>query len=470
MLRLMFRTIAPSLAIAFALVTVQVANADDNELKGKDLRWLEEDVAAIITDEEIEIYKSIDKDDRKLFRDIFWERRDPNPATSDNEFEKDFEERQKTAKKEFKAQGKDGHLTDMGKIYSLLGAPSRTEGSGQDVTWHYDPDPRHGLPEGLTIRFTGGRLEASTDLENTLNLVKNRLVANPTVMYVRSLEGRLLEPRKTDPNSPAAQVLNALRDTKSPSADIPFETSFAFFRASAGQIYIPILYEIDGGSLTWSADAANLTVFGVVENTEGIPIFQFEEPAALEKAADGRTLYEVPIQLQPGNYTLYTGVQDNESSTAGTKISELEVPDFYIEDLVMSSVVVYDEAKEVSDTAGTPGHAFQFGPVKFRPAETFGKDDVIGFFFFVYGLGTDENDKPNITGQYIFFKDGERKGQTKDGPLQADARQAVGNAEIPLSAFEPGNYKIRVKVTDHILKKTLNEEVDFVVEPAPGTP
>ena len=59
------------------------------------------------------------------------------------------------------------------------------------------------------------------------------------------MEGRLLEPRKIDPNSPANKILTALRETKATSSDVPFETSFAFFRATEGSIYIPILYEID---------------------------------------------------------------------------------------------------------------------------------------------------------------------------------------------------------------------------------
>jgi GWxTD domain-containing protein len=440
----------------------------DNELKGRDLRWLEEEVAPIITTEEENIYRAIDKDDRKLFKEIFWSRRDPQPATKDNEFEKEFKNRRKAADKQYKAKGVKGYATDMGKVFILLGPPTRTEGSGPNVTWHYDPDAKAGLPDGLAIEFADGKMEASEDIEKSLELARNRLVMNPTVLYVRSLEGRLLEPRKSDPNSPANKILSALRETKSTSADVPFETSFAYFRAAAGQIYIPILYEIDDSTITWQGEESKVVIFGLVENTEGFPMYQFDEPTTLKKAADGRTLAEIPIQLQPGQYTLYTGVRDNQTATAGTEIVELEVPDYFTGDLQMSTVVIYNEAHETAEQPGVPGQAFQFGTVKFQPARHFSKDDAIGFFFFVYGLGN-IGGAPNITGQYIFYLDGARKGSTKEGPLQANEQQAVGNAEIPLASFEPGNYKLLIKVTDHVLNKPLSEEIDFVVEGGGGT-
>jgi hypothetical protein len=308
-------------------------------------------------------------------------------------------------------------------------------------------------------------LVADEATQKALDLVKSRYITNPTVLYARNLEGRLLEPREFDPNSPASKILKSMRETKSTSADVPFETSMSYFRASEGSIYIPVFYVLDGSAM--SGDTMDATIFGVVENQEGFPMYQFEEEATLERGDDGRVTYELPIQLQPGKYTLYTGIRDNSSSTAGTAIEEMEVPDFYAGDLVMSSVVVYNEGKEVSEPAGTPGHAFQFGAVKFNPATHFTKEQAIGLFFFVYGLGVGPDGQPKITGQYVFFRDGEKKGQTGDSELQANETQAVGNAEIPLSIpnfDEPGEWKMQVKVTDHILKKTLRTEVDFVID------
>ena len=175
----------------------------------------------------------------------------------------------------------------------------------------------------------------------------------------------------------------------------------------------------------------------------------------------------MPIQLVPGQYKLYLGVRDNPSATAGTQISDLEVPDYFSGELVLSSVVVYNHGQEVSEQAGIPGQAFQFGKVKFQPARIFTKQDAIGLFFFIYGLGVDDNGKPSITGQYAFYREGEKKGQTGAEPLPADANQSVGNAEIPLSIpnfDEPGNWRMEVIVKDKVLSRTLTTNVEFVLE------
>ena len=62
MFRLTFRTVAPLLlfALLFGFAGAVQAQEVNNELKGKDLRWLEEEVAPIITAEEINIYRAID--------------------------------------------------------------------------------------------------------------------------------------------------------------------------------------------------------------------------------------------------------------------------------------------------------------------------------------------------------------------------------------------------------------------------
>ncbi len=97
---------------------------------------------------------------------------------------------------------------------------------------------------------------------------------------------------------------------------------------------------------------------------------------------------------------------------------------------------------------------------------TYSPSDNIGIFYFVYGFGVEEGGEPNLTAQYIFFKDGKRRGQTAAEPLQGAAEQAVGNAEIPLASFEPGNYKIQIKVIDKATKETITDEFEFIVEGA----
>ena len=50
-------------------------------------KWMDEDVAYIITDEEKKIFKTLKTDDeREQFIEQFWLRRDPDPDTDVNEY------------------------------------------------------------------------------------------------------------------------------------------------------------------------------------------------------------------------------------------------------------------------------------------------------------------------------------------------------------------------------------------------
>ena len=70
---------------------------DGDKLSKSDRNWLEREVSATITAEEIEIFKDLQSKDRKLFKELFWDRRDPNPMTPHNEFMEEYKRRIKAA-------------------------------------------------------------------------------------------------------------------------------------------------------------------------------------------------------------------------------------------------------------------------------------------------------------------------------------------------------------------------------------
>ena len=463
-----------TMAMGLTLLLGSSANADGDKLSKDDKKWLEEEVAALITAEELEIYKDLKSKDRKLFKEIFWARRDPNPMTPKNEFIDGYKERVKAADENIKNVGMKGSRSDMGRVVLLLGSPTENNRDGQIVTWRYDPNPPLGIPDGLKLEFRdvgmGYRMFGSDDVEATLERVKTFYLMNRSVLYTRDEDGRLLKPdSQFDPNSPAKKLLQELIDTQTENPAIPFVARSSFFRAQEGAVYVPVLFEIKAEALTWKQDKAAATIFGAVQNAEGQALFPFEQPVELENK-DGIALYEMPVQVSPGSYTFLFGVLDTESNTVGTRVLPVEIPDFGGEGLKLSSLVVYSEGRKVEDLPGTPGHAFQFGPIQFvqMPGDmvTYSTSDNIGIFYFVYGFGVEEGGEPDLTAQYVFFKDGKRRGQTGAEPLQGGEGQAVGNAEIPLASFEPGNYKIQIKVIDKVTKETITDEFEFVVEGA----
>lgn len=81
-------------------------------------------VRYIITKEERKIFLELPDEEKKRFREEFWERRDPDPDTEENEFKKVYFERIERADELFHGEGKPGWLTDRGRIFILFGPPS----------------------------------------------------------------------------------------------------------------------------------------------------------------------------------------------------------------------------------------------------------------------------------------------------------------------------------------------------------
>src|SRR2546425_11829150 len=90
-------------------------------------RWLDEDVAYIITNEERAAFKALKTDEeREQFIEQFWLRRDPTPDTVENEFKEDHYARIAYANERY-ASGIPGWKTDRGRIYILYGKPAEVE-------------------------------------------------------------------------------------------------------------------------------------------------------------------------------------------------------------------------------------------------------------------------------------------------------------------------------------------------------
>src|SRR6202140_1839984 len=97
------------------------------ELETPYKKWLNEDVAYIITDEERRAFKRLQTDEeREQFIEQFWLRRDPTPDTVENEFKEEHYRRIAYSNENF-ASGIPGWKTDRGRIYITYGPPDEKE-------------------------------------------------------------------------------------------------------------------------------------------------------------------------------------------------------------------------------------------------------------------------------------------------------------------------------------------------------
>jgi GWxTD domain-containing protein len=109
-------------------------------------KWLDEDVAYIITPQEREAFRNLPTDEeREHFIESFWLRRDPTPGTVENEYREENQRRINYANDKFgTSSGVAGWKTDRGRVYILFGPPDEIESHPSGGTYQ--------RPDGGTTR------------------------------------------------------------------------------------------------------------------------------------------------------------------------------------------------------------------------------------------------------------------------------------------------------------------------------
>ena len=135
------------------------ADAKSPPLAEKYRQWLEL-VDYIITPAERKIFLDLGNDrDREAFVNIFWNQRDPNRGTPENEFKDEHVKRFQYANRYYGFTSPlPGWKTDRGRIHILLGPPvNRSEIFNSYLypieIWEYYGDPGKGLPTMFNVVF-----------------------------------------------------------------------------------------------------------------------------------------------------------------------------------------------------------------------------------------------------------------------------------------------------------------------------
>ena len=114
--------------------------AIQRELESPYKKWLSEEVPYIITGEERAAFKKLTTDDeREQFIESFWERRNPNPGSPENEFKEEYYRRIAYANEHY-ASGIPGWRTDRGRIYIMYGPADEVDSHPSGGTYTRTPE------------------------------------------------------------------------------------------------------------------------------------------------------------------------------------------------------------------------------------------------------------------------------------------------------------------------------------------
>jgi GWxTD domain-containing protein len=490
-------------------------------------KWIDEDVAYIITDEEKKAWKKLQTDEeREQFIEAFWRRRDPDPDTELNEYLEEHYERVAYANQHF-ASGIPGWKSDRGRIYIMYGAPNEKEthptggnydrpsyeGGGQTTTypfeiWFYRYLP--GVGSGVEIEFvdptgTGEyRIARSPDEKDALLNIPG---AGLTLMEQLGLADKgdrvanrgafgYTGPGAREQDSPFSRLQlytdlqkppqvndvlekNLLATASTGAEDtsaLNVSTKVDFYRASDERVMTAITIQTDNNDLTFKdvggVQTAMLNIYGRVTNLSGRRITSFEDPVTttatvdeLASMKDRKSAYQRVLPLSPGNYKVDLLIRDVKSGATTVKAIGFEVPKFAPDKLGTSTLVLAVKLQALNDQL--PG-MFAIGPYKVLPnvSGTYKRGQDVGIYMQVYNAGIDQTTlRPAVDVDYVLTKDGKEVfKQAEDWRGSSDSGQRLTLARLlPTSNLAPGEYEIVVRVRDKVSGQSLAPTAKFQI-------
>jgi GWxTD domain-containing protein len=393
-------------------------------------KWLDEDVAYIITSEERAAYKALKTDEeREQFIEQFWLRRDPTPDTVENEFKEEHYSRIAYANERF-ASGIPGWKTDRGRIYVLYGKPAEIEshaaggtyerpiqeGGGTTSTfpfeiWRYryvegignevilefvdptmsgeyhlttDPNEKDALLRVPGAGLTFDEQINGTDKGNRINGLGNPgMFGQPSAignsMYGNQFDRIALMANIFRPPEIKFKDLEAIVTTKLSFNLLPFRFRTDFVRVTEESVLTPITILLQNKDLAYQEQQgihrAMVHVYGKITGITGrvAPGGVFEDtisqdiPDALFKQQlEGASIHQKIVPLRPGLYKLDLVLKDINSGNVGTVSQRLQVPRYPDEKLQLSSLILADLVENLPSSQIGSG-SFILGSNKVRP-------------------------------------------------------------------------------------------------------
>ncbi|MBX7173947.1 MAG: GWxTD domain-containing protein [Pyrinomonadaceae bacterium] len=488
--------------------------------------WVNKDVKYIISPDEKKVFDLLQtNEERENFIAHFWDVRDPNPDTEENEFKEEYYERIAYANEKF-TSGIPGWLTDRGRIYITWGKPDSIEshpsggsydrpsyeGGGSTTTypfeiWFY----RHldNVGDGIEIEFvdpTGtGEYRmaknanekdalinipgAGKTLAEQLNLETRdqRISGISNASYQREQDGLfrrmeiangLMNPPKIRDNG-LDRITSSTGPIEDPKNAINFDLQVDFFRQSDDKVIAAFTVQADNKELSFKdsggLQTATMNIFGRITSVSGKRSGIFEDVVTtnstsqeLTELKERKSIYQKAISLAPGmTYKVTVAIRDIDSGKIGFRNIGFTVPKYEANKISTSSLLLASRLFETTEK--NIGESFVIAGTKVIPnlSAKYKKGQEIGIYMQVYNVGIDQMTlKPAVEVEYILSKGGkEVLRQTEDWKGLSDSGQRLTLARLlPTAQLNTGDYELKIKIKDSVSNQLLEPSAKFTIE------
>jgi GWxTD domain-containing protein len=500
------------------------------ELETPYRKWLNEDVAYIITDEERTAFKRLQTDEeREQFIEQFWLRRDPTPDSAENEFKEEHYRRIAYANERY-ASGIPGWKADRGRIYITFGPPDEIEshpsggsyerpteeGGGTTSTYPFEQWRYRwieGIGSDIIIEFvdptmTGEyRMTMDPSEKDALLYVPN---AGLTLMEQMGMSDKSSRFNRTDgthmgesfggtstrmnqferleqfaklqkPPTVKFKDLEGAVTSKITFNILPMKVRADFFPVTENSVLTNVTLQFENKDLQFQnkegLQRAVVNIYARITTMTRRPVNVFEDtvtvdtpPEFLAQTSKRKSMYQKTIPLAPGTYRLNVVAKDVVGGNMNNYELALSVPRIDPEKLSSSTLILADILEPVPTRSIGTGQ-FVLGAMKVRPrlGETFKRDEKLGIYLKVYNFGADEGShKPAGQVSYELVKNGSNQKIfefTEDVATMPNASTSQVTIEklLALKGYEPGQYTIKLKITDKNRNQTLTSQAQFTI-------
>lgn len=464
----------------------------------------------IMTAEEAAQWKTIrSNEEAQAFIDLFWAKRDPNPATARNEFREEFEARVEFADTKWSDKKTRGSMTPRGNLVIILGTNVRVVRSGEAMSrgpasfdrnpagndaagiqerWTYAAPPafagaksldfvfvdRYGSGEVTIDRATRTRLNELNAKAAAASVVRPNLTladlqAKPKQIVEVAIPGPVIASTPatatTFTNAAHGEIVSAFKAaTTSPYKHV--HATYMEGVTSEGEYFVPVQLFISKAAGV-AADTP-VTFIGQIEDESGKVVAVYEEPAKLSASKDDVYL-DKTLVLSSGKYTGYFGVVGADGKPLGVVKLPMTLQSID-KDAVGTSRLILSNNIYALPQAQRPTDPFAFGGLKVVPKtdRTFTTADELGYFIELRNPALNDAGAPRFQ---IGIDIVDTKGNKKTSPpaevevlaLKGVAGRYFIGSGYPLESFAPGKYTMKVKLYDMVGKKNYTFEEKFTV-------
>jgi VWFA-related protein len=170
--------------------------------------------------------------------------------------------------------------------------------------------------------------------------------------------------------------------------------------------------------------------------------------------------YSRAVAVKPGRYRVCLAARDDASGLLGSAWRRIEVPDLTQGHLALSGpFLMKDEGPRSAGDSAPVLHAVQELP-------RFSRAEGLYVQLFAYNPKRDAKGTIDLVSQAAILKGGAALATAAPEPMVADATGSpVGHlSRIRLPHLEPGEYELRITVTDRIASATVSHAVPFTVD------